>query len=112
MKVKVYFNLHKKVWSVMDYQTKRVIAHMSEVNLIDATFKVSQAGRNRVLREKKKNVHAFVVGYLVDSHQNKHFSQAYYNPYKVSTFVDKDTMEAISNSSAVHLANDRSVWYE
>lgn len=68
MKVFVYFNLHKKVFSVraMEGENKgRVIAHTTTVELRDAVFKVSQAGRERVLKEKRKNVHAGVQGQWV-----------------------------------------------
>lgn len=90
MKVKVYYNLHKHCWSVVDYKTKRVIDHLSELILTDCTFKVSEAGRQRVLREKRKNVHAFVIGELsTDTTVVKVNSSdiIYYNPYKQATFT-------------------------
>ena len=65
MKVFVYFNLHRKCFSVKALEGEfkgRVIAHASYVSLNDCTFKVSESGRQRVLREKRKNVHAGVVG--------------------------------------------------
>ena len=64
MKVDVYFNLHKKVWSVRCVKTRKVVLHTTELTLSDVTFKVSQAGRERVIREKRKNVHAVVRGVL------------------------------------------------
>lgn len=68
MRVFCYYNLHKAVWSVKALegsQKGRVILHAGEVTLAKCEFKVSEAGRQRVLREKKKNVHAGVVGELV-----------------------------------------------
>jgi hypothetical protein len=68
IRVRVYFNLHKKVWSVQDYQKSRgwrIIAHAEEIYLKNVTFNVSVAGRLRVLREKRKNVHAFAIGDVV-----------------------------------------------
>ena len=65
MKVYVYFNLHRKCFSIKALEGAnkgRVVAHRDDVLLFDATFKVSEAGRQRVLRERKKNVHAGVVG--------------------------------------------------
>ena len=64
MKVYVYFNLHKRCFSVkaLEGQAKGlVIAYANDVVLFDPVFKVSKAGRDRVLRERKKNVHAGVV---------------------------------------------------
>jgi len=42
----------------------RVVGWASTVLLSDVTPKVSEAGRQRVLREKRKNVHAGMGGYL------------------------------------------------
>lgn len=67
MKVRIYFNLHRRLWSVQSYvkgKGWRVIGHAREVYLSDVTFKVSEAGRQRVIREKRKNVHAYAIGTL------------------------------------------------
>ena len=57
MRVFVYYNLHKKLWSVKALegpQKGRVIRRANHVTLRDAMPKVSQKGRERVLREKRK----------------------------------------------------------
>jgi len=67
MKVEVYFNLHRKVWSVRALEGRnkgRVIVHAERVILRDAKFVVQQAGRDKVVREQRKNIHAFVRGEL------------------------------------------------
>lgn len=38
-----------------------MVGHRATVYLTDVTFRVYDTGRQRVLREKKKNVHAFQV---------------------------------------------------
>jgi hypothetical protein len=43
----------------------RVLDIVDGALLKNATFKVSEAGRQRVIRDKAKNVHAFVDGSLV-----------------------------------------------
>ena len=60
MKIEVYWNLHKEMFSVR--HKGKVIAHVACINVKDAKFVVQKAGRERVLREKKKNVHAFIRG--------------------------------------------------
>lgn len=60
MKVFVYRNLTKGVFSIR--HNNRVIAHARRFIIKDAVFKVSEAGRQRVLRERCKNVHAGIVG--------------------------------------------------
>lgn len=96
MKVFVYYNLHKKVWSVKALQGPdkgRVIAHSKTVWLKHCKLKVSQAGRQRVLKERRKNVHAGVVGDLVSLTGAMNLGgigggYITYNPYKYESFVD------------------------
>jgi len=52
-RVQVYYNLHKKCLSVR--YKGIVIAHTRQIVLTDAKFHVQPAGREKVLREKKKN---------------------------------------------------------
>lgn len=95
MKVFVYFNLHRKLFSIKALEGDmkgRVIAHRQAVLLNDATFKVSEAGRQRVIRDQRKNVHAGVSGTWFDDHFAFssviiNGSAIMYNPYKYSTFV-------------------------
>ena len=60
MRVEVYYNLHKNVFSVR--HKGRVIQHTKMAVIKDAEYVVRPAGRAKVLREGKKNVHAFVRG--------------------------------------------------
>jgi len=100
MIVDVYFNLHKKLYSIRACEGPnkgRVIAHRHTVTLIDPTFKVSQAGRARVLKERKKNVHATVRGGWFDPDDKLGFNpyegrikkrgrEITYNPYEMCSF--------------------------
>lgn len=93
MRVEVYFNLHKKVFSVRRCSTGRVIMHSDHVHIRNPEFVVRKAGRERVLREGKKNVHAFVRGEIThfddfNPDYDTDFSLVMYNPYKYETFVD------------------------
>jgi hypothetical protein len=106
MRVFVYFNLHKRVWSVRALEGEhkgRVLQHASALCLADCTFKVSEAGRQRVLRERQKNVHAGVKGTLVAAPPAGLAlpRRVTYDPYKYTTFVDADTFEAVHGSPCV-----------
>jgi hypothetical protein len=103
-KVKVYFNLHKMVFSVQDYKTGLVIGHTPVINLKDVTFKVSEAGRQRVIREKRKNVHAFVIGYYVNDQEGTESDKATYNPYKYNSFVN-DQEQPLNEAKSVTCIN-------
>lgn len=98
MLVRVYRNLHKKCLSVQAKVNGRwkVIKHVNSIYLEDVTFKVSQAGRQRVLRENKKNVHAFVIGWYSELYNDAvtavppslfNVKRVCYNPYKHDSFV-------------------------
>jgi len=96
MKVFVYRNLHKDCYSVKSLETGRVIAHVKCIVLEDVKFKVSQAGRSRVLKEKRKNVHAGVVGIWKQKGCKKPLkSQITYNPYEFESFVNKNSLVPI-----------------
>lgn len=106
MRVFVYFNLHKKLWSVkaLEGENKgRVVLHTPELQLSDCTFKVSEAGRQRVLRERRKNVHAGVVGHMDTSLSNEiSCSQVItYNPYKYSAFVAVPSLQPLTSAARV-----------
>lgn len=62
MKVEIYWNARIKTFSVR--KDRKVVGHASKLMIRDATFHVSEAGRQRVLNSGHKNVHAFVRGEL------------------------------------------------
>lgn len=105
MKVFVYFNLHKRVFSVKALEGPnkgRVIKRTGDMFLTNVEFRVSKAGRARVLREKKKNVHAGVVGYMTDAMFYCPIDVTY-NPYKYESFVQREDESPIHKAGAVHL---------
>lgn len=116
MKVFVYFNLHKKVWSIKALEGPdrgRVIQHADSVTLYDARPRVSQAGRRRVIREQRKNVHAGIVGQLMESQWKtpERACKITYNPYKYETFVytHKTDLEYLHSNFARLTAEGRTV---
>ena len=74
MRVQVYRNLNNGLISIQDLSTGLVLGHAYAIDLEDATFIVREAGRQQVIKEKRKNVHAFVRGKVI-SMQN-------FQPYK------------------------------
>lgn len=82
----------------------RVVIHASQVLVDEAVGKVSQAGRARVLREKRKNVHAGIAGELVSiSPQIFEGDRITYNPYKFECFVLAESEEPYRNSASAYL---------
>jgi hypothetical protein len=112
-RVMVYYNLHKHTFSVT-YQG-RVILHADYVKLGDVEFRVRQGGKEKVRAEKSKNVHAFVIGDLLDYCQypcdnipNPSSDKVVtYNPYKHDSFVYKSTEEPVFKASEVDMINSK-----
>jgi hypothetical protein len=99
----IYRNLHTGTFS-LKYKGK-VILHPDCILLNKPEFKVSEKGRQRVLKEKRKNVHATVSGtsYLIGSKIEKIFkdninelTEVIYDPYKMDSFIIKDTNKKIA----------------
>ena len=126
MRAKVYFNLHNSKWSIKDCATNKVVGHADKVCLSNVVPLVSEAGRRRVLRDKEKNVHAFLVGDLVHVENFKSYRGRWadaihgeyptvpkngtvitYNPYKFTNFVVADTSEPIQSVKMVDMVEDR-----
>jgi len=104
----VYFNLHKKCWSIR--HNGIVIAHTDFVCLKNVQFKVSQAGRARVLQTKQKNVHAGVFGTIIakqDIQLLNFWSPVTYNPYKYETFVLRHDDTPVYHSETVSMGVQR-----
>lgn len=100
LKAKVYWNFHRKCFSVQ--VNGRVVARATHVTLWCPSFRVGKAGRARVLREGRKNVHAYIVGEVVYawSYGKGPFDDglAVYNPYEHETFVDKATGRTLTKA--------------
>ena len=109
--VEVYRNLHKKCWSVR--QGGKVRLHTDYICLEKAELKVLQKGRERVLKEQSKNVHAFIKGFLVHPNvingfeklNNHTWIDVGYNPYKCGSFVTGSGRE-VKSAKYVDMCTD------
>ena len=116
MRVEAYYNLTRSCWSVRSLEGEnkgRVFLYAESLAIENAKFVVRKGGRDKVRREKQKNVHAFVRGSLSDKTNSKHRLPlpVTYNPYKNETFVNRNTGESVMQASLVHLHSDRKVTY-
>jgi hypothetical protein len=88
--VRCYRNLHTGLWSV---KQDRVAFHTNIIYIKNVKFLVNERLRQKVILEKKKNVHAFVQGYLcppADYYSMDSIGMGLpvmYNPYKVAHFM-------------------------
>lgn len=123
MRVQLYRNLSpqyrgRRAWSIMAHEGSdkgRVIGVVDGAVLRNASFIVREGGRQRVLREKQKNVHAFVQGDLEKTYDLDTLTPAAadallargatvrvgYDPYKTATFMREDCWQPITESPLV-----------
>ena len=110
MRVEVYYNLHKNVFSVR--HKGKVIAWGNRVTIENPQYVVREKGRQKVLEEGRKNVHAFVRGTLSDINNFKFGKiqqrlseprEVTYNPYKYDSFVDGSTYQPVKKSKWARL---------
>lgn len=65
---------------------------------------MNEDGRQRVLENERKNVHATVLGTLCDEELKLNDPVSItYNPYKFDSFVTKDTHTPITGAEAVSI---------
>lgn len=85
----------------------------------NASFQVSDAGRQRCLSTKKRNVHAFVVSNEMPQALCKReflppmdeLAEVKYNPYRADTFVNTRTGQPITEAQWVYLIDGRCYVY-
>ena len=101
--VAIYRNLRKNCLSIQSREPEnygKIIGYCKSIFLKRPKFIVREKSRLRVLKEGRKNVHAFIVGECPHLHlwswqknvtmSGNPTTKVFYNPYKYSTFVDKD----------------------
>lgn len=95
------------------------IEYVSWVSLSNPTFKVSEKGRQRCLRDNVRNVHAWVVGDWTAKGWDAEGSpfdttgmrRALYDPWKGGTFVDSETFEPLHSAKEAILVG-KDVYYQ
>tara|TARA_R110002051_G_scaffold246267_3_gene305848 strand:+ start:483 stop:941 length:459 start_codon:yes stop_codon:yes gene_type:complete len=121
MKVEVYWNLRKHSYSIR--HKGKVIAHLSCITLKDVQWVVQPAGRKRVLRERRKNVHAFARGTWIYGNDELDLTNneprltkrqpIKYNPYRNKSFVACNAPDIqVQRSDYARLGSTFSVTHE
>jgi hypothetical protein len=106
----VHWNLRAKCWSVRKGRAR--VKHTPDYALDDVAFRVSEAGRQRVLKEKQRNVHAFARGRpgCPESQPDEHAVRVRYNPYEAPTFTEAETGRPVLRAKHAAFRTDGTVW--
>lgn len=106
---RIYYNLHKGGFTVQHYIKSvgwRKLDTIDNLKAYGVSFKVYENGRQRVLNEKKKYVHAFVLCDSIEAvtlPTDRFDEQATYNPYKTSDFINRTSGEVLNELPAMYL---------
>jgi hypothetical protein len=120
-KVRVYRNLNKpEFFSIMACSGEHkglVCGYARAVSLTNGRFVVSEKSRQRVLLEKRRNVHAFVEGELDDAAGTiqstvDSLQEISYNPYKMGSFFVVSTGQAIETATFEYVVTQGSHVYK
>ena len=115
----IYRNLNKGGFSVK--HRGLVIANLHKFTVDDVQFQVSDKSRGRAIRERSRNVHAYMTSSTppkelrwrdetFDKHIDENDMQAvYYNPFKTRTFVLEGTKHKVTSAEHV-VARDGKVY--
>ena len=114
---RLYRNLHRNAFSLQSYIKEkrgyRVLLRSKILILMDVKFKIYETGRQKVIKEKRKNVHAYVEPVWFEEVKKdidvSRFREIYYNPYEFDSFVYKDTLEKVDTAFRV-LAYDNKLY--
>lgn len=114
--IDAYRNLRNGLWSIRSRKTGRVTDHAASAIVVEPRLIVQPAGRERVRREGRKNVHAFVRGHGIYfnaaardvAEWSEQPQRITYNPYVNDGFVWHDTQEPVDDSAidSVYLRHD------
>lgn len=96
--------MHRGNFSIQSYikdkRGYRVTDRASIAIFQDCTLRVYESGRQKVIREKKKNVHAYVESaaykIIFGNIDTINLREIYYNPYNFDSFVYKDTLKKVT----------------
>lgn len=88
--VQIYKNLHNDMYSIRCPFTRLVLAHGFDFLLKEAFPIVSEKGRQKVNKEQRKSVHAYVQGKIYTKtflYKFYELDTLHYNPYITSQFM-------------------------
>ncbi len=123
-KIYIYRNLRKQTLSLL--QSGLLVGHAEAVILTDVEFRVRESGRQRVLREKQKNVHSFAIGFLEESYEMPYVwvidsaevfntgtsREVTYNPYKFGYFYDRISEAPVYKGKRVLVTANSGIFVE
>lgn len=108
--IRIYRNLNNGTMSVQAKEGKswKVVGHVTEAIVSGVVFKIQEGGRQRVIRDQCKNVHAWGEGVLLSRVDESILAPIPlgYNPYTDSTFLQRGTQHPIHTCKYLVVRNN------
>lgn len=101
----MYRNLQNGLFSVQFGGL--VVAHLVTVQLTGVVFKVTGTARQRVLAQRQRNVHAYVIGTFPTAAQPTVTEPISYNPCHAGHFYQVQRQAPIHSATAVVLSHGK-----
>jgi hypothetical protein len=98
--IETYRNLNQGfLFSIKDKKTGLVVAHGNCYRVENVVCKVREGGRQRAIKEKRRNVHAFLSCFYSGECEMslEGLSELYYNPFTLDHFINKETGEKVES---------------
>jgi hypothetical protein len=86
-----------------------VVGHTKNLVIQNPIFTVSESRRQRVIRDRRKNVHAFSCGILIGQELDTlpPIEEIYYDPYTLPYFAWRETNRPIDRADLLVVINNR-----
>jgi hypothetical protein len=107
---RIYRNLQTGTMSLQQKVNKSwlVVGHVTNAAIEYPKFHISQSGKLRVIREQRKNVHAWIEGRLIGiTADSSGLEEIHYCPYTSETFLWKKTGDPIESTSLFVVINNQ-----
>jgi hypothetical protein len=109
--IRIYRNLTNGLMSLQKYIPGvgwRLAGHCNSATIKNVRFVVHEKSRQRVIREKKKNVHAYGIGTLLGNNGSEIHANIplFYDPYTTPNFVDRDSHRVIEKARFLVIINN------
>ena len=101
----VYWNFDDLLFTVQNRETGRVRRHAQALTLRDADFEVDHEGRDRMLREGRRTLHAGIRGEIVPEEPEnlEGWTRVVYDPRRHEGFVTADEERLVARAELVRM---------
>ncbi|MDT0160444.1 hypothetical protein [Bacillus sp. AG4(2022)] len=102
-----------KLFSIKDKKSGLVVAHGDSFKVTDVTCKVREGGRQRVIKDKRKNVHAFLIATYAGecNFDTGEMTELYYDPYTLDAFINRATGKVATEADTVWFKDGKAYIY-